>query len=234
MTNIPTPRQLTTKLVDSLPRSPDPGTGNPLYNAPESKQYLLSLHVLFPNELLPALDLLDRGLVTRMYVGSEEHASQPNATQAQDVATARPPGQPETHFSEATDGHEHAKEHEHAKDDATGSHNTYKGLGTYQVRSAQQTSSRGGSSRYRNAAYEHTSYYEDSQTDERGFATQRPSRAGRSGWTFGGLTLGQGMPVCKHLLACVLVEHSGMFSHCVQERSASREEMAGWAAGWGD
>ncbi|RMY01951.1 hypothetical protein D0866_15716 [Hortaea werneckii] len=246
MTNVLNPRQLTTKLVDSLPRSPDSCTGNPLYNAPESKQYLLSLHVLFPNELLPALDLLDRGLVTRMYVGSKEHASQPNATQAQDVATARPPGQSETHYSEATDGHEHVK------DDATGSHNTYKGLGAYQVRSAQQNSSRSGSSRYRNAAYEHTSYYEirlnawscscpafafsafpagmqDSRTDGQGFATQRPSPVGRSGWIFGGLTLGQGMPI-----SCVLIEHSGMFSHCFQERSVSSEEMAGWAAGWGD
>ncbi|RMY42481.1 hypothetical protein D0865_11938 [Hortaea werneckii] len=246
MTNILSPRQLTTKLVNSLPRSPEPGIGNPLYNAPESRQYLLSLHVLFPNELLPALDLLDRGLVTRLYVGSKEHASQPNATQAQDVATARPSGQSEIHHTEATDGHEHVK------DDVMGSQNTYKGLGTYQVRSAQQNSSRGGSSRYRNAAYEHTSYYEvrlnawscscpafafsafpantqDSQTDEGGFATQKASWAGPSGWVFGGLTLGQGMPV-----SCVLVEHSELFAHCVQERSVSREEMAGWAAGWGD
>ncbi|RMX89149.1 hypothetical protein D0868_14708 [Hortaea werneckii] len=246
MTNILSPRQLTTKLVDSLPRAPDPAIGNPLYNAPESRQHLLSLHVLFPNELLPALDLLDRGLVTRMYMGSKEHASQLRTTQAQSVATARPPGQSETHYSEATDGHGHVQ------DDVTGSQNTYKGLGTYQVRSAQQNSSRGGSSRYRNAAYEHTSYYEvrlnawscscpafafsafpanaqDSQTDEREFATQRPSRVGQSDWIFGGLTLGQGMPI-----SCVLVEHSEMFWHCVQERSVSREEMAGWAAGWGD
>ena len=251
MTNIPTPRQLTTKLVDSLPRSPDPGIGNPLHNAPESKDYLLSLHVLFPNELLPALDLLDRGLVTRMCVEGKEHASQPEATQAQNVATTRTPVQSGPQFIDATKGHGHPK------DDQTRSHNTCKGLGTYQVRSAQHSSSRSGSSRYRNAAYDHTSYYEvtlnawscscpafafsafpastwASQTDEQGLATQRCSRADRSGWTFGGLTLGQGMPVCKHLLACVLVEHSGMFSHCVQERSVSKEEMAGWAAGWGD
>lgn len=249
MTNILSPRQLTTKLVDSLPRSPDPSIGNPLHNAPESKQHLLSLHVLFPNELLPALDLLDRGLVTRMYVGSEEHDTQPDETQGQSATSARPPEQSERHCSEATD--------EHVKDDLSDSHNTYKGIGTYHVRSAQQNSSRVGPSRYRNAAYEHTPYYEvrlnawscscpafafsafpaslqDSQTDEQGFATQRPSRVGHSGWIFGGLTLGQGMPVCKHLLACVLIEHSKMFSHCVQERSVSREEMAGWAAGWGD
>ncbi|KAI7092080.1 hypothetical protein KC356_g124 [Hortaea werneckii] len=197
MTNIPTPRQLTTKLVDSLPRSADPGIGNPLHNAPESKDYLLSLHVLFPNELLPALDLLDRGLVTRMYVQSEEHASRPNATQSQNEATARTPVQSGPQCLEATDGHGHAK------DDHTGSHNPCRGSGTYQVRSAQQSSSRGGSSRYRNAAYEHTSYYEvrlnawscscpafvfsafpastqGSQTDEGEFATQKASHAGNA------------------------------------------------------
>merc|ERR1712070_1040754 len=207
--------------------------------------------VLLPNELLPALDLLDRGLVTRMYVQSEEHASQPNATQSPNEVTARTPVQSGPQCLEATDGHGHAK------DDHTRSHNTYKGLGTYQVRSAQHSSSRSGSSRYRNAAYDHTSYYEvrlnawscscpafafsafpastqGSQTDEGEFATQKASHAGRSGWVFGGLTLGQEMPLCKHLLACVLVEHSAMFSHCVHERSVSKEEMAGWAAGWGD
>ncbi|KAI7506177.1 hypothetical protein KC367_g102 [Hortaea werneckii] len=198
MTNIPTSRQLTTKLVDSLPRSPDPGIGNPLHNAPESRDHLLSLHVLFPNELLPALDLLDRGLVTRMYVQSEEHASQPKATQAQTVATACASVQSETQCIEATDGRGDTK------DDHIESHNNCKGSGTYQVRSAQQSSSRGGSSRYRNAAYEHTSYYEvrlnawscscpafafsafpastqGSQTDEGEFATQKASHAGRSG-----------------------------------------------------
>ncbi|RMY39676.1 hypothetical protein D0864_16334 [Hortaea werneckii] len=125
MTNIPTPRQLTTKLVDSLPRSPDPGIGNPLHNVPESKQNLLSLHVLFPNELLPALDLLDRGLVTRMYVESKEHASQPEATQAQNVATTRTPVQSGPQFIDATEGHGHPK------DDLTRSHNTCKGLAQF-------------------------------------------------------------------------------------------------------
>lgn len=57
-----------------------------------------------------------------------------------------------------------------------------------------------------------------------------------SNWTFGGATLGSEMPpVCKHLLACVLVERcSGMFGAFVQERKVCVEEVAGWAAGWGD
>jgi hypothetical protein len=55
-------------------------------------------------------------------------------------------------------------------------------------------------------------------------------------WRFGGLTLGSSdMPVCKHLLACVLVEH---VEHCsfsasfVDERKVSVEDLARWAAGW--
>lgn len=36
--------------------------------------------------------------------------------------------------------------------------------------------------------------------------------------------------VCKHLLACVLAERIGGY---VEEREVVREEMAGWAAGWG-
>lgn len=53
-------------------------------------------------------------------------------------------------------------------------------------------------------------------------------------WSFGGLTMGDDMPVCKHLLACVLVEYSALFSSFVEEREVSVEEFAGWAAAWGD
>ena len=53
-------------------------------------------------------------------------------------------------------------------------------------------------------------------------------------WSFGGLTLGSDMPVCKHLLACVLVKYCSIFSSFVEERDVSIDELAGWAAGWGD
>jgi hypothetical protein len=54
-------------------------------------------------------------------------------------------------------------------------------------------------------------------------------------WSFGGLGLGTGMPpVCKHLLACVLVERCPIFSSFVDEKDVGVEEAAGWAAGWGD
>jgi hypothetical protein len=53
-------------------------------------------------------------------------------------------------------------------------------------------------------------------------------------WRFGSLILGSNMPVCKHLLACILVEFGGLFKEFVEERVVSVEEVAGWAAGWGD
>lgn len=54
-------------------------------------------------------------------------------------------------------------------------------------------------------------------------------------WSFGGVSLGTGTPpVCKHLLACVLIERCEMFKDFVEERDVSVEEAAGWAAGWGD
>lgn len=64
------------------------------------------------------------------------------------------------------------------------------------------------------------------------------------GWVFGGLrNLGCGggddederkFPVCKHLLACLLVEKCSLFGDGVVIKTVSDEEMAGWAAGWGD
>lgn len=50
------------------------------------------------------------------------------------------------------------------------------------------------------------------------------------GW--GGKTLGHGVPICKHLLACVLVENVEGLAAFVEEKLVSKEEMAGLAAGW--
>ncbi|KXH53251.1 hypothetical protein CSAL01_08272 [Colletotrichum salicis] len=80
---LPTPRILITNLINSLTSAPLPapanaGTNsngasitcdapNPLKTLPQSHRPLLvTLHVLFPILVLPALDLLDRNLVTRV------------------------------------------------------------------------------------------------------------------------------------------------------------------------
>ncbi|KAG9194944.1 hypothetical protein G6011_00064 [Alternaria panax] len=54
---------------------------------------------------------------------------------------------------------------------------------------------------------------------------------------FGGTTLSPSTtpPVCKHLLACILVSKlHNLFGGFLVERSVTVEEAAGWAAGWGD
>nr|POE93016.1 hypothetical protein CFP56_64123 [Quercus suber] len=58
------PRALIAKLLTSLSQDP-----NPLARATSRQRaLLLTLHVLFPHDLLPALDLLDRELVARLCV----------------------------------------------------------------------------------------------------------------------------------------------------------------------
>ena len=52
-------------------------------------------------------------------------------------------------------------------------------------------------------------------------------------WRWGGLMLEGDVPLCKHLLACVLAERWTVAGAMVEEREVGREEMAGWAAGWG-
>ena len=44
---------------------------------------------------------------------------------------------------------------------------------------------------------------------------------------------GEDVPVCKHLMACVLAERWDVAAAMVEERRVGRGEMAGWAAGWG-
>jgi hypothetical protein len=71
---LPTSRLFVTQLLNSLPFETVSTTeSNPLSAVPEAaKKQLLSLQVLFPNEFLPALDLLDRRLVTRLRIGDDQ------------------------------------------------------------------------------------------------------------------------------------------------------------------
>ena len=218
--NPPTPRHFVTALISGLHNQSETSGAD----LADSKQSLLTLHVLFQNELLPALDLLDRGLVTQLRCHSPSQALN------------------------------QARENLPAVDEETAK--TFQGSGTYYVLSGQAQASRTSNSRFRNATYEHTTYYEvhlsawSCSCPAFAFSAFPASRLDThqttpfdqphvsndtTSWTFGGLlTLGTDMPICKHLLACVLVEHSSTFSHMVEEREVSVEEMAGWAAGWGD
>ncbi|KXL50310.1 hypothetical protein M433DRAFT_2137 [Acidomyces richmondensis BFW] len=231
-------RNLIAALISSIPtpERKQASDENPLTSIPAAKNIFLTLHVLFQNELLPALDLLDRGLVVRLRLAAPPNAGDTGGTvslrlQEEQVASAERASNP----TEAIESFPEASPY------------------AYYVRSGQQQSSR-TSSRFRNAAHEQT-YHEvrlkawscscpafafsayPSTIPARNAAEPNAinqSSAQDTNWSFGGLTRGEDLPICKHLLACSLVEHGNAFTHLVEERQVSAEELAGWAAGWGD
>lgn len=222
----------------SPPTSPTPP--NPLQ--PPQKPLLLTLHCLFPNELLPALDLLDRRLVTRLTIQRPHSSEVPaleiapvaegvgDAEQTRDAPTPPPPPR-----------HDRSQE-----------------CSVYYVRSSHQSRSRFASKRNENTTTEGMNYEVRLQawncscaafafaafSGEWDGATIEDKRnasdgegggddeevVGAGGW--GGKTLGRGIPVCKHLLACILAERVEELAAFVEEKLVSREEMAGMAAGW--
>jgi hypothetical protein len=105
MTSLPKPRAVLTSLIDAIsairlsqpepaPHRQHPGPGNPLKSVPPSYRPLLTtLHVLFPTLLLPALDLLDRRLVSRLWLvpqrsDDERYDSSPDDSASDDGPVA--------------------------------------------------------------------------------------------------------------------------------------------------
>lgn len=75
--------------------------------------------------------------------------------------------------------------------------------------------------------------YEDGDYEGAGGEEDENKEGIRDQERLGGLTLGNQVPICKHLLACVLIERCASLEAYVEKREIGTEEMAGWAAGWG-
>ena len=220
---LPSSRSFITSIITSLateashnrPEAQEPQSHNPLKNASQqTKSLLLTLHVLFPNELLPALDVLDRNLVTRTRVRSPA-SSRPQRT-GTEVFLVRSAQQPSSHHSR----------HEGRFTNPMSTH--------YEVRTEAWNCSC--------PAFAFSAFPVDDSADSTA-AFQRVPMVRQVGeseeqkWSFGGLSLdghAGAVAVCKHLLACVLVEHCpGLFGSALEVRDVSKEEFAGWCAGWG-
>jgi hypothetical protein len=206
---LPSPQDLPESESESVVK-----VANPLDNAnisTSARNLLLTLHVLFPSQFLPALDILDRRLITRLV------------------------------------------QHSTADDEIFTPATSKTSLAFHLVQSAasQQTA---GTSRFHDVIA--PQYYEvrllawncscpafafaafppgvedavdardngdlnwlETDNDELGLLLRKRAR--------------DSLPVCKHLLACVLVERVEALSGFAEEKIVSREEIAGWAAGWG-
>ncbi|KAL7919473.1 hypothetical protein ACQKWADRAFT_301198 [Trichoderma austrokoningii] len=209
---LPSHHQLYTALIPSSPPTDDSNW----------RQQLLTLHVIFPSLLLPALDLLDRGLVVRLIVV--------NPTQA------------------ATSRTGHAQGQQRTDRDLVGQEATSLGKDQIRMYSVQSTASAPSRGRRRHVPQASRSYAVHldawscncgafaldaySNHDVMGI-TEQLQRSGLSSGGFGSLGmdarlgLQEDFPCCKHLLACLLAEKwRGAPRGYVEDKYITKEELA--------
>ncbi|KAH6969875.1 hypothetical protein DER45DRAFT_67882 [Fusarium avenaceum] len=220
MEPLPSHRQMITALIRSVsniapsispdiisptqpPRAAQPPTLSPLQAIPTSQRpLLLTLHVLFPNLLLPALDLLDRGLVTRLVRNQELQDGSSSDKIKNDVFLVR---------SLATTLSRRARDF---------------GLSTskrYVVHLSAWNCSCGS------FTVDAFPSHHVNTTDQ---VRQLPSQEEEWTFGgFGSDSQGDTPPCCKHLLACLLVDKwPMMLGMYVEDRAVSRDDMAGIVA----
>ncbi|RDW83099.1 hypothetical protein BP5796_04590 [Coleophoma crateriformis] len=228
MSKLPTPRVFLTTLINDISAIPAPtttttttdsGPNHPLRSlAPAHRALLSTLHVVFPNNIfLPALDLLDRGLVTRLV---QVEASVPEVQQDA-TAPAAPPleGPRNTVYQVRSAQQPRSRFHQTAATTSTPVYTVR--LEAWSCSCAAFTFSAFPAT----AGLFHPRILGEDEDVE---------MVGDEDWQFGGLSLGTGgeeMPCCKHLLACLLGEKwDAVLGTYVTVREVSREEMAGVGA----
>lgn len=233
-TLLPSPDRFLTSLFSSslFPSASPGGVPNHVFlsSALSSKPLLLTLHCLFPSEFLPALDLLDRRLVRR-YVSvvpsgklAEEAFVEPSPVPNNREGLS---GRAVVYYVRSSQRVRHYAASRH---DVVGA--------SYEVRT-----------RAWNCTCPAFALAAFAGQGPRGLGLESDGRLGGhsesgEGWNdddstgckerLGGLALGSDVPLCKHLLACVLVERCRELDEHVETTAIGEAEMAGWAAGWDD
>lgn len=217
---LPSHHQLYTALIPSSPPGDDSNW----------RQQLLTLHVIFPSLLLPALDLLDRGLVTRLIVA--------NPTQATTSHTSHVPQD-----NEAEPVHGQLTDRDLVGQEATNYSKDQ--ICMYSVQSAASTASRGRRRHIPQASKSYAVHLDAWSCNCGGFALDAYSNydvtsineqlqgSSISPGGFGSLGmdarlgLQEDFPCCKHLLACLLAEKwRGVPRGHVEDRYITKEELA--------
>ncbi|EXJ80090.1 hypothetical protein A1O3_08376 [Capronia epimyces CBS 606.96] len=225
-----------------------------------ARSVFLTLQVLFPHELLPALDILDRGLVTRFTVQIGDGHKQENESRL----SALPDVNPDARYAARPD--EDWEVYYIQSSSAVTSRPTGRGRST--------RSRTAGSSRYSTRRHDAgATFYEvrldswncncpafsvsafqgmnaqgdgedvcGSVFDKIGDLLSSSGAASvsteRAGWVFGGVTTNIStrlVPSCKHILAAVLAKAApNLFASGVRAKKVSREELTAWGGGWGE
>ncbi|KAJ5156502.1 hypothetical protein N7492_009305 [Penicillium capsulatum] len=196
------------------------------------KPMILTLHCLFPNDLLPALDILDRRLVHHLLNEDTVHA----AAAPTDIAMAAEQSkEPET---SAADHYLTRREQDvflvtsasALPPHPPGTSPTHDQDRSYEVRLRAWNCS---CPTFAFSAFRDLTSRLDVSPESSALDTSVVYS-----FPFGGTlpcaTDRIAPPVCKHILACVLFARCpGLFGHEDGTRRVSREELAGWCAGWG-
>ncbi|KAK0613882.1 hypothetical protein B0T14DRAFT_289370 [Immersiella caudata] len=268
--SLPTHRTLLNSLLDAIARIPlqsppttipiktednskppnqnlNSSTENALTRVPATHRHLLiTLHVIFPSILLPALDLLDRNLVVRLVLDNtlsksetkeEPPPQQPKAKANSTRSTEDPPSFYLVHSAQTSSHPRRRRRDDEGSESGRGTGKAYLvRLGAWNCTCAAfafagfPVGGHGDGSEIAGAGERvdgGDKMHVDVDVDVEPGGEQRVS--------FGGFTFEdrteEGLPVCKHILACLLGERWGdaLGGHLV-DRRVGREEMAGIVA----
>ncbi|KAI0974717.1 hypothetical protein F4678DRAFT_348197 [Xylaria arbuscula] len=278
---LPTPRDLLTSLISSLSSIPIPDTAptttnpvpshgasnhqasasssvNPFRLIPPAYRPLLTtLHVIYPSTLLPALDLLDRRLVTRVIL-KQDTAQHPRHIQTGynhniDPDLDIPIGEGNSHITQKQEVSRPAALYHLVRSAQPQSHrrqhSTSTGGQSYVVRLESWNCTCAAfafsafpplpSPIFSSSPGDTVSRYEISPAAKGGDAkpgyvdgTKGSENTGQN-WEFGGLSADGrdgtgGVSCCKHLLACVLAEKwDAVLGMYIEDRAVGKEEAAG-------
>ncbi|KAJ5794468.1 hypothetical protein N7457_001067 [Penicillium paradoxum] len=190
------------------------------------KPLMLTLHCLFPNDFLPALDILDRKLVRQIMRMNQCDATTSNP----DTPTARL--EPEDIFLVIS-----ASAPPSSPDASSTRPPTREQEKGYEVRLRAWNCS---CPTFTLSVYRDSFPRPESVTaNHPSVGAAGPNKNGLPEYSFGGMlacdTTWVSPPACKHILACLLYvrcpELFGVHGH--GRVTVSMEEIAGWCAGWG-
>ena len=207
-----------------------PSDTNNTHDTSHVKHTFLTLYTLFPEILLSALDVLDRRLITRLVVTGSEESKEANINTIDGKAKQHTHLDPQTRFvyyvkSSAPPPSSRGRYADRYPSDLmsyearTVAWNCTCAAFTFSAFNLSSLSERG--------VHEQSRVVADDQHNNEDFLAD-----GRWGGLSGHGT-GRDAPLCKHLLACVLAECWAVAGTMIEERIVGKEEMAGWAAGWG-
>ncbi|GIJ84171.1 hypothetical protein Asppvi_003011 [Aspergillus pseudoviridinutans] len=213
---------------------------SPFSSLPEAqlaqvKSVMLTLHCFFPNEFLLALDILDRGLVRRFML--DDHVGQASASQPEETDTSATERPQEAMFyviSTSTAAPTSPSRAPRTRVEQKG----------YEVRlhAWNCTCPTFTLNAFRNPGPAYSSQFDGEAEDETLAEQSTVGGDPTCRYVFGGsLTRGSSRlapPVCKHLLACLLmVRCPEVFSSASRGQAGplflACEELAAWCAGWG-